>query len=404
MLIGRKYRVEFTDEQTHTAEAIGAACRAVWNIGLEQRREYRKRGAFMNYAPQCVQLTEAKDEFSWLSEAPAQSLQQTLRDLDRACRERGTFRVHWRAEHRWSPSFRLPEGAKLRIERLNRRWGRVKLPKLGWVRFRFSRPLDGQVRSATVSRDGDAWFVSFLIEDGATTPESHASVSAVGVDRGVVVAVACSDGNLLDRKFSTLGERKRYRRLQKRLARQQKKSVNRDKTRAAMRRIKGRERYRRKDFAAVAAYRLGTRHGTVVIEDLRIRNMTRSARGTLSEPGSHVAQKAGLNRAILDKGWHVIELALHNIARRTGCRIVKVPPAYTSQRCSECHVVDAKSRESQAVFRCTACGHREHADVNAAKNILADGLSVTACGDLQPSGGSVKQEPAPPRGAVHQPA
>lgn len=172
MLVGRKYRVAFTAEQVDLSHLIGDACRAVWNTGLEQRREYRRGGAFMNYVQQSAELTQAKMEFRWLAQAPSHCLQQTLMDLDRACRDHGTFRVQWRSQRRWVPSFRFPDGRGIRVERLSRRWGRAKLPKLGWVRFRFSRPLDGDVRSATISRDGDVWFVSFLVDDETCTPKS----------------------------------------------------------------------------------------------------------------------------------------------------------------------------------------------------------------------------------------
>ncbi|MEV6325001.1 transposase [Nocardia sp. NPDC051787] len=180
--------------------------------------------------------------------------------------------------------------------------------------------------------------------------------------------------------------------MQQKLARQQKHSANRRKTIAAMWRLKRREADRRGDFAAQVANQLATRHSAVVLEDLTITNMTASAKGTLAEPGSNVVQKAGLNRAILGKGWYRFEQALTNVARYTGCRIVKVPAACTSQTCSRCGSVDPVSRESQAVYRCTSCGYSANADVNAAKNILAAGRAVTACGDLG-TGRSVKQEP-----------
>ena len=142
----------------------------------------------------------------------------------------------------------------------------------------------------------------------------------------------------------------------------------------------------------------------VVLESLRTTNMTASAKGTLEEPGKQVRQKSGLNRAILDKGWHRLKLALRNAARKTGTRIVLVDPAYTSRTCYRCKVVDANSRESLAEFVCTSCAHTDHADVNAAKNILhAAGHAVSACQDLGVTR-SVKQEPAPPRGQAHQPA
>ncbi|MEV6322699.1 transposase [Nocardia sp. NPDC051787] len=392
MLTGRRYRLALSETQAQYAELIGGTCRAVWNTGLEQRREYRRRGVWINYRQQAGQLAAAKVEHPWLADAPGHCLQQTLMDLDRACRERGTWKVRWRSARGWRPSFRFPEGNKISVERLGRRWGRAKLPKLGWVRLHWSRPLGGAIRSATLSRDGAHWYVSFLVEDGKQTPRQHPSASAVGVDRGVAVAVACSDGTIHDRQFSTRGERKRYRRLQQQLARQKKNSTNRRKTIAALRTLKRRETDRRGDFARQVANRLATRHGLVVLENLAIKGMTASAKGSIAEPGRNVARKAALNRAILGKGWHRFELALTYAARYTGTGIVKVSAAYTSQTCSRCRSVDPASRESQAVFRCTRCGHSANADVNAAQNILAAGRAVTACGDLG-AGRSVKQEP-----------
>jgi putative transposase len=402
MLAGRKYRLKLTPEQAAMCEEFGNICRSVWNTPLEQRREYRQRGAWMNYVPQAAELADAKREFEWLCMAPSHVLQQTLRDLDRACREHGTFKVHWRSKARWRPSFRFPAGNLITVDRVNRKWGRVKLPKLGWVTFRWTRPPGGDIRSATVSRKGDHWYISFLVEDGLVTPESH-SGTPVGIDRGVKVAATTSTGQFHDRAFVTAGEKARYRRLEQRLARSKKGSANRRKTVAAMNRIMNRVTDRRADFCDWTARRITDRHCLVVLEDLRTANMTASAKGTIAEPCKRVRQKAGLNRAILDKGWHRLELALRNAARSTGTTVVLVNPAYTSQTCYRCREVDAKSRESQAVFVCTACGHRDHADVNAAKNILSTaGHAVPACGDLA-GGRSAKQEPAAPRGAPHQP-
>ncbi|WGD43808.1 RNA-guided endonuclease InsQ/TnpB family protein [Streptomyces cathayae] len=399
MLAGRKYRLGLTAEQAEMAEEFGNICRSVWNTALEQRREYRRRGAWMNYVPQAAELADAKREYEWLRAAPSHVLQQTLKDLDKACRTHGTFKVRWRSKACWNPSFRFPAGNLVTVERLNRAWGRAKLPKLGWVTFRWSRHPGGEIRSATVSRKAGHWYISFLVEDGILTPGRHAG-TPVGIDRGVVVAAATSTGDFHDREFVTAGEKSRYRRLQQRLARSKKGSANRRKTLAAMNRIMGRVTDRRADFCAQTANRLTTRHSVVVLEDLRTKNMTASAKGTKAEPGRNVCQKAGLNRAILDKGWHRMELAIRNAARSTGTEVVLVNPAYTSQTCNRCGHVDAKNRESQAAFVCTSCGHRDHADVNAAKNILsAAGHAVPACGDLA-VGRSVKQELPGPREAV----
>ena len=399
MLTGRRFRVEFTDEQTAFAEKIAAVCRSVWNTGLEQRREYRRRGAWMNYQPQAAELAQAKTEHPWLAEVPGHCLQQTLMDLDKACRTHGTFGVRWRSGRRWAPSFRFPEGNKMTVEQLNRRHARVKLPKLGWVKFRLSRSLrDVMIRSATLSRDGAQWFVSFLVNDGIQTRVTHAVPDAtVGVDRGVTAAVATSDGQLLDRVFQSAGERRRVVALQRRLSRSARTSRNRDKTRAALAEMRGRERCRRLDFCTQTAHQLATGNALVALEDLKTRQMTRSAKGTIDHPGRNVAAKSGLNRAILVKGWHQFALALSSAARYTGTTVVTVPAAFTSQRCSACGHVDPKSRESQAAFRCTHCAHSEHADVNAAKNILAAGLAVTACREtVTPAGATAtpKQEPA----------
>ncbi|MFV2194589.1 RNA-guided endonuclease InsQ/TnpB family protein [Nocardiopsis sp. LOL_012] len=295
-----------------------------------------------------------------------------MRDLERACRDHGTFGVRWRAKGRWKPSFRFPDGPRIGVQRLGRRWGRVKLPKLGWVRFRWSRAPQGTIRSATVSREGGHRYVSLLCEDGGHTPGGHTVPdSAVGVDRGV--AVATSEGDLFDRAFQSPKEAERERRLRRRLSRQRRGSKNRDRTGAALSTLTGRVRARRADFAAQTAHPLCTENAVVVLERLNTKGMTASAKGTVDAPGRNVRQKAGLNRAILAKGWHGFTLACQNAARRTGTRIVEVDPAYTSQTCFECKHVDPSSRESQARFRCTGCGHTAHADVNAARNTLSRG-------------------------------
>ncbi|MGQ4270751.1 RNA-guided endonuclease InsQ/TnpB family protein [Nocardiopsis changdeensis] len=380
MLTAYRYRLSLTDEQAQRCVEYGAICRAVWNTALDQRRQVLRRWRrgqdvpFCGYRLQAAQLVEAKAEEEWLRVAPSHILQQTLKDLDFACRRHGTFKVRWRAKGRWKPSFRFPDGPRIAVERLGRKRGRVKLPKLGWVRFRWSRAPQGTIRSATVSLDGRHWYVSLLCEDGEHTPGIHAVPgSAVGVDRGVAVAVATSDGDLFDRTFQTPKEHERERRLRRRLSRRCRGSGNRARTKAALSALTGRVRARRADFCAQTAAVLCAKNAVVVLERLRIANMTASAKGTVEMPGRNVRAKAGLNQAILSKGWHGFKLACENKARRTGTRVVEVDAAYTSQTCHPCGHVDPKSRESQASFRCTVCGHRENADVNAAKNTLVRG-------------------------------
>jgi putative transposase len=402
---GRRFRVELTEAQAGLAQQTAEVCRAVWNIGLEQRREYRRRGAWMNYNEQAHELAQAKQEHSWLNAAPSHCLQQTLRDLDRACRQCGTWKVRWRSARRWAPSFRFPEGSRMELQKLNRRKVQVKLPKLGWVKFRASRSLQGEtIRSATLSQDGERWFVSFLVEDGKAPPVGHAvGDAAVGVDRGVVVAVATSAGELLDQVFVTAAEKRRAVRLQRKLSRAAKQSANRNKIVRRYGELRAREARRRQDFCVKVAGQLAEKNAVVVLETLSTKSMTRRAKpvADLNNPGRYLpngaAGKSGLNRAILSKGWYRFEVALMSVSRYSGTEVVKVPAAFTSQRCSVCGQVDPKSRESQAVFRCTHCAHTGHADVNAAKNILAAGLAVIACRESAAPAGAAEtstQEPA----------
>lgn len=385
MLTGRRYRIEFTPAQAEFAERIAGACRSVWNTALEQRRTYRQRGAWINYHEQARQLADAKNEFEWLGEVPGHCLQQTLMDLDKACKTHGTWKVRWKSKVKNPPSFRFPEGGKIAVERLNRRWARAKLPKLGWVRFRITRPLGGTIRNATLTREGKYWFVGFLVDDGVAAPETHSSPgTGVGIDRGVVKVVTRSDGLFHHKVFATGREVAHAAKLQRRLAETKKGGKRRKKAAARVAGVLRKVRRRREDFANKTAHTLATGFELIVFEALKTKNMTAGVapKPDPGQPGGYLpngaAAKSGLNKSILDKGWHRIELAIRSRARYTGTHVITVNPAYTSQMCNVCKVVDRKSRESQAVFRCTSCGHTEHADVNAAKNILTAGRAEFA--------------------------
>jgi putative transposase len=301
-------------------------------------------------------------------------------DLDAACRVHGTWKVNWRGKsgrNRWTPSFRFPEGGKIRVERLNRRTGRARLPKLGWVRFRCSRPLGGTIRSATLKHDGRCWHISFLVDTGR--PEKTVSLQRgrTGVDRGVANAIATSDGDFFGQNFLSEGERERLRRLERRRDRCRPGSRRRQVVKEKIRIIRRRERDRRRDFCSKAAALVMSGNSLIVLEKLNIRGMTASTKGTVEEPGTNVAAKRGRNRAILDKGWHQFELAVRNKARATGATVRTVNPAYTSLTCPAegCGNVDTNNRKSQAEFVCTTCGHAEHADTVGAKTTLARGHS-----------------------------
>jgi IS605 OrfB family transposase len=382
MLVGRRYRLEWRPEQASYAERVAGICRVVWNAALEQRQAAAKghHSPRPTYASQCRELATAKATEPWLAEAPSHCLQQTLRDLDRGCRQHGVWHVHWRSKRRDRPSFRFPDATQIGlVRRLRRHHGEVRLPKLGLVRFRWSQPLGGTIRNVTLQRDGQHWFIAFCVEDGLVEAGPN-GLGPVGIDRGVVVPVATSDGECFGDVGMGPGEQRHLRTLQRRLARSRRGSNRRRRTVRAIARVFERVRHRRLDFCHQTAHRLTTSHGLVVVEDLRVQSMTASARGTVANPGTHVRQKAGLNRSILDKAWGQLRTVLEWHGRKHGCRVIAVPAAFTSQTCSVCWHCAAESRESQADFRCMGCGHQANADMNAACTILALGLRASGRG------------------------
>jgi IS605 OrfB family transposase len=401
MVAGRRYRLALTGQQEQRLVQWSGALRALWNAALEQRRmAWRDCAVSVGLVEQCRDLTAARAEIRWLADVPAQTAQQTLRDLDRAYSNFFTGRAafpRWRTR-RAAAGLRFAQGVEVR--RLNRRWGEVRLPKLGWIRFRWTRPPGGQVKHATLTRDALGWHISLCVKLDQQPAEPNGG-PAVGVDRGVVALAATSDGDQIRPEFWTAGERKRRRTLEQHLARQHRGSNRRRQTVAQLARLSARVARRRQHHLHKLSHKLTTERGLVAIEQLNVRSMTRSARGTIEQPGTNVLAKAGLNREILERGWSELHRQLQYKTAWYGSQLVTVPAAYSSQTCSECGVIDRESRESQARFRCRACGHTQNADINAARVILtralnqqqhmARGRRVTARGDLGDAR-SVKRE------------
>jgi transposase len=300
----------------------------------------------------------------------------------------GTHRIPtWRKAGR-DEGFRIVALRSGHVRKLNRNWGQVFIPKAGWVRFRWSRAVP-EAKSFRVKLDrAGRWHVAF-----AAIPHPVASPGTgevVGVDRGIAVSAALSTGEMLTCPRLSPRRQQRIKRLHRRLARAKRGSNRRAQVKSAIARLKARETDARKDWAEKLSTDLAHRFDVIRVEDLRVRDMTRSAKGTVAEPGSNVRQKAGLNRGILASGWGLLARRLEEKAPG---RVEKISPAYTSQRCSACGHVAGENRESQAVFACTACGFACNADVNAAKNIAA-GHAVTARGGVHVAG-PVNREPQP---------
>lgn len=362
-----RFRLYPTAEQEAVLSGHCAHARFVWNLAVEQHSNWRVgRKSAPRFVEQCRQLTEARAENPWLASGSQIVQQQALRDFGQAMSNffGGTHRrPTWRKAGRHE-GFRIVGGQAQRLRRLNRRSGEVWVPKAGWVRFAWSgKP--PQAKSYRVTKDrADRWHIAF-----AAVPEpipAPGNGATVGIDRGVVVSVALSTGDLLC--VSGLGskEAERLLRLQRRLARAQCGSKRRARLKAQIARLVARQTDRRKDFVEKTSTYLARAFDLVAVEDLNIKGMTTSAKGAADAPGRNVRQKAGLNRGILAAGWGQLATRLEDKAPG---RVVKVKAAYTSLTCSVCNRVDADSRKSQAEFDCTGCGYIEHADVNAARNI-----------------------------------
>jgi putative transposase len=380
-----RYRLDPTHAQDAVLLRHCGDARYVWNLAVEQHAWWHPgRKSAPDYLEQCRQLTAARAENRWLAEGSQMVQQQALRDFGQAMRNffAGTHgKPSWRKAAR-DDGFRIVALKTGHVRRLNRGHAVVLVPKAGWIRFRLSRPVPEGVKSFRITRDrAGRWHVAFAhIPEPIPGPGNGV---VAGIDRGVRVTVAVSDGTT----FRAPAPRP-VARLQRKLSRARRGSNRRARVRRQLARAHARNADTRKDWAEKASTSIAKRYDVIRIEDLKIRNMTRSARGTIDAPGRNVTQKAGLNRAILSSGWGLFATRLQ---QKAAGRVEKVSPAYTSQTCSQCKTIDREARESQAVFRCRACGYCGNADVNAARNIAA-GHAVTARG-RSPLGGRVNREP-----------
>jgi putative transposase len=409
------------DKQAHTA-------RALWNLLHEW---YTCRDGGIAKRPSLAdidrQLREARTNplpgWEWLALLPAQATQQVLK----------TYLLAWGRCYRGisrRPRFKhrsrqmavdVAQASQLNVVRVNRRWGEVSIPLVGRVRFRWTRDLpggshnrSGRITGARVIKNALGWHICFRIEEPA--PKVPPNTGApVGIDYGVVHTMALSNG----RDFTmpallSKGEQRRLRKLELQAARRRAARhtgagkpgtpMSRRERRSyeQIAKLRARQTRRRNDWLHKTTTDLAKSHGLVVVEDIKITNMTRSARGTLQHPGRNVRAKAGLNRSILGMAWGRAVSMLAYKCLDHGGELIKASAAYSSQTCAECGQVAAESRRSRERFCCVACGHAAPADTNAARVLLqrglaarsgtASGYGVAGCGALA-AGRAVKRQP-----------
>ena len=356
---------------------FAGSCRFVWNKALALQKDRLDQGKrCLSYNKLAVLLPEWKVEFPFLKEVHSQPIQQTLKNLDRALKDAfdkkspkrfPTFKRKGAA----ADSFRYPQGFKLENSR-------VYLPKIGWVAYFDSRPIEGTPRNVTVSRKGQHWFVSIQTEREVTEP-IHPSSSSVGGDRGVKRLLALSDGSFYEPLNAFRRLEKQLAKEQRKLSRKTKKSRNWYKQKAKITKLHIRIADARNDYLHKVSTDVSKNHAVVVLEDLKVANMSKSAKGTLEAPGRNIGQKSGLNKAILDQGWGEFRRQLEYKQAWRGGWVLLVNPAYTSQKCSCCGHTAKENRKNQELFECTACGFTANADHNAAINIKRAGHAQLAC-------------------------
>jgi putative transposase len=373
MVVIRGYRFKLipTQEQSALLSQHAGVCRLVYNLALEQRETWgRSHG--LNFFSQSAELTKLRAAFDWISAVSTTAQTFALRDLDCAF-------VNFFAGRCLYPKYRRQgvddkfrfKGSEVSVRILNAKWAEVRLPKMGWVRFRSTRKIQGKIKNAAINFDGSSWHVSLSCQLDVEVPAP--SAAEVGIDRGVATALAFSNGEMLTLPVSLDRIERRKRKAQRVAARRKHGSNRKRRAQARVARLQAQQARIRKDFNHRAAVSIAERFGVAVLEKLNTRSMTASAKGTVADPGRNVRQKAGLNRGILNAGWRQFQNTLTYKMEERGGQVITVSAAYTSQTCSACGVIDARFRKSQAVFECVSCGHRAHADTNAAIEILRRG-------------------------------
>ncbi len=389
-----KFRLEPKPVARILLAKFAGCCRLVWNKSLALQKELLEAGKkCVSFSQLCNQLTQWKrqEELVFLSDCHSQPLQQVLKNLARALKEAfnktNPKRFPRFKKKGQRDSIRYPQGFK--IDQLN---SRVYLPKIGWVSYRKSRELVGQPKNITVSKRGNHWYVAIQTEKELEQPTTSAT-SIVGGDLGIARFLTLSTGEYFAPLNSFKKLEKKLAKLQRKLARRKKGSQNWKKIKREIAKLHIHIANARHDYLHKLSHNLSKNHAVVVLEDLKVANMSKSAQGTIAEPGTNVKAKSGLNKSILDQGWYEFKRQLAYKLEWLGGMLVLVNPKNTSRCCPQCGHTSKDNRTTQACFVCVECGYEEHADFVGALNVLRAGHARLACGDIDLVGG-LAQEPA----------
>ncbi|HCJ8979067.1 TPA: transposase, partial [Escherichia coli] len=367
-----KFQLRPNGQQERDMRRFAGACRFVFNRALALQNENHEAGnKYVSYTKMASWLIEWKShpDTQWLKDTPSQPLQQSLKDLERGYKnffqKRAAFpRFKKRGQN---DAFRYPQGVKL--DQTN---NCIALPKLGWIRYRNSREVIGEVKNVTVIQSCGKWYVSIQTE--YEVPEQvHKAASMVGLDAGVTKLATLSDGTVYQPVNSFKANQRKLAMLQRQLSRKVKFSASWQKQKKKIQRLHSHIANIRRDYLHKVTSEISKNHAMIVIEDLKVCNISKSAKGTAERPGRNIRAKSGLNRSILDQGWYEMRRQLEYKQLWRGGQVLAIPPAYTSQRCVCCGHTAKENRQTQSKFVCQVCGYTENADINGARNILAAG-------------------------------
>ena len=378
MLIQKSYQYELipNGEQVRKLKQFCGCCRFVFNKGLEEvKKYYETTGHFLNYVQLAAFLPKWKQDADWLKDCNAQALQQSMKNLSRALMNFFAGRANFprfKAKGK-KDSCRFPQSVKS-----DQNNNRIYLPKIGWVRYRNSRTIIGTIKNVTVTAKCGKWYVSIQTEYEQEEPVH--SGSDIGIDMGIVRFATLSNGQYFNPVNAFHSLKGRLAKLQRQLKRKTKGSNNWKKLVAKISRLHHRIANIRKNFLHQISNTVSKNHATVYIEDLKVGNMSKSAKGTVEKPGKMVKQKSGLNRAILDQAWYEFRRQLEYKLRWRGGQLIPISPQYTSQCCPACGHTAKENRTTQALFACVQCGYSNNADVIGAMNVLQRGRALSAVG------------------------
>jgi len=259
---------------------------------------------------------------------------------------------------------------------------KLYLPKIGKVKAIFHRPVEGVLKTVTISMQAGQYYAAINFDNGLLEILGSNNGCTLALDMGVKIFAMTSEGEAIEQP-NLAREESFLKKLRAKVSSKIKGSNNRKKAKQKLSKKSLYLKNKREDFLHKLTHRL-SENQTIVVEDLNVKKMTKNVSGTIEAPGIGVQRKSNLNRSILAQGWYKFFTFLDYKLRRNGGELIKVNPAYTSQRCSACSFVSKSNRLSQSQFICTKCGFALNADYNAALNILkAVGTTASALPNVE---------------------